>query len=108
MSELRTHAYRPACEVGITKVVLAAGDVSAPVYTPSSCGVWTNPGVGGTMLVEATGSLPADVRAGTATWHPWDQGTAGVVSSRAAQLLLHATAVRFTATTVAGVGEVSV
>lgn len=89
---------------GVTKVTLGAGDTSDPVYVPDSCVVCCVPGSGGTMKAQASWSLPTEVSAGTATWHDWDAGT---VSAKATQLLLHATAVRFTATGQAGVGEVA-
>lgn len=89
---------------GVTKVALEAGDTSSPIYTPDSCVITCTPGGGGTMLAEATWSLPAEVAASTARWFSWDGGT---VSSPTNQLLQHATAVRFTATTVAGIAEVS-
>lgn len=89
---------------GVVKVTLGAGDTSTAVRVPDSCVVVCIPGSGGTMKAEATWSSLSDVNGGTATWHDWDAGT---VSAKATQLLLHATAVRFTATTQAGVGEVS-
>jgi hypothetical protein len=87
-----------------TKAVVPAGTVSDPVFVGTECVVTANPGAGGTMLVEATFSLEEDVRKGAANWFSWDNGT---VSAPANQELDHATAVRFTATLVDGVGEVS-
>lgn len=86
-----------------TKVELTAGSTSSPIYTPGSCVIICIPGVGGTMLAEATWSPRADVEAGSATWFDWDSGA---VTEASNQLLRHATAVRFTATTADGVGEV--
>ena len=86
-------------------VAAGAGDALVPVYLGSSQAVVSAvPGTGGTMLVEATWSDPSAVAGGTANWYLWDAGT---VSAKTNQLLYNATAVRFTATTVAGVGEVA-
>jgi hypothetical protein len=105
MSETVTHSSPvTAAPGGVTKIALTAGSTSSPVYTPDSCVISCTPGGGGTMLAEATWSLPAEVEAGTARWFSWDAGT---VSAAANQLLQHATAVRFTATTTDGVGEVA-
>ena len=87
-----------------TTVAAGAGDAPAHVNGAAQCVVTAAPGAGGSMLAEATWSDPAAVAAGTATWFPWDAGT---VSAKANQLLLNATAVRFTATAAAGVGEVA-
>lgn len=105
MTETVTHAS-PATPPpgGVTKVELTAGSTSSPIYTKSSAVITCTPGSGGTMLAEATWSLPAEVEAGTARWFEWDAGT---VSTSTNQLLQHATAVRFTATTAAGVAEVT-
>ena len=84
--------------------VNVSAEVSPPVYVARSIVVAAVPGSGGSMLVEASFSLVADVAAGTANWFPWDAGTVSVAS---VQALNGATAIRFTATTVAGVGEVS-
>lgn len=86
------------------KVSLASGETSVPIRVPMECVVSATPGSGGTMLVQATFSSEADIGAGTATWHDWDAGT---VSAKTNQMLVYAQAVRFTATTAAGVGEVS-
>ena len=86
------------------KITVPAGATSDPVYASGGRVVTAIPGAGGTMLVEATWSSKADVNARTATWFSWDAGT---VSAKANQILQHATAVRFTATTAAGVGEVA-
>lgn len=105
MSETLTQASRATMPSGgSTKVALTAGSTSSAILTPPSCVITCTPGGGGTMLAEATWSSQAEVAAGTATWFDWDEGT---VSAKANQLLLHATAVRFTATTAAGVGEVA-
>ena len=93
-----------APSTGVTKVALTAGSTSSPVYTPDSCVIACTPGGGGSMYAEATWSLPAEVAAGTARWFTW---SSGVVSAAANELLQHATAVRFTATVAAGVGEVA-
>lgn len=88
----------------VTKIELTAGTTSSPVYLGGpECVVACTPGIGGSMLAQATWSLRSDVEAGTANWSDWDAGT---VTAAANQLLLRATAVRFTATTVAGVAEV--
>ena len=84
--------------------VSVSAEVSAPIYVSRSIVVTAVPGSGGTMLVEASFSSVADVSAGTANWFPWDAGTVSVAS---VQALTGATAIRFTAATVAGVGEVS-
>lgn len=86
------------------KITVPAGATSDPVYASGERVVTAVPGNGGTMLVEATWSLAADVAAGSANWFPWDAGT---VSVKTNQMLQHATAVRFTAATAAGVGEVA-
>lgn len=105
MTETVTQASRATMPAGgVTKVELSAGSVSSHVFTPPRCVVACVPGSGGTMLAEATWSGQAAVLAGTANWHEWDAGT---VSAAANQVLEHATAVRFTATTATGVGEVA-
>lgn len=105
MTETVTQASRATMPAGgVTKVALTAGTVSSYIFTPPRCVIACTPGAGGTMLAEATWSPQADVVAGTANWHDWDVGT---VSSADNQILEHATAVRFTATTQAGVGEVA-
>lgn len=105
MTETVTQASRATMPAGgVTKVELTAGSVSSHVFTPPSCVITCIPGSGGTMLADATWSPQADVVAGTATWFEWDAGT---VSAAANQALQHATAVRFTATTAAGVAEVA-
>ena len=81
-----------------------AGTTTAAIFVGAQTAVAAIPGGGGTMLVEASFSTVAAVEGGTANWLSWDAGT---VSSKTAQLLLNATAVRFTATTAAGVGEIS-
>lgn len=88
----------------VVKVALGAGETSSPIYVTPECVVVCVPGGGGTMLAQATWSLPADVAAGSATWHDWTPGT---VAAKANQLLMRATAVRFTTTAAAGVGEVA-
>jgi hypothetical protein len=88
----------------VTKAAVGAGETSEPIYTPAECVIACTPGDGGSMLAQATWSLRADVEAGNANWHDWDEGT---VTDKATQLLLRATAVRFTATTEDGVGEVA-
>lgn len=88
----------------VTKAAVGSGETSDPIYTPAECVIACTPGGGGSMLAQATWSLRSEVEAGTANWHDWDDGT---VTAKATQLLLRATAVRFTATTAAGVGEVA-
>ena len=78
-----------------------------PYYPMDYVVVTAIPGGGGSMLVEATWSLEADVTGGTATWFPWSQGTNGTVTSNSNQQLLKPTAIRFTATTANGVGEIA-
>lgn len=105
MAETVTYAPRPraaAPDAVITKVQLTSAGTSQPVYTPPECVVSVVPS-SGTGKAQATFSHPADVAAGTATWHDWD---AGDVSSPRNQLLLHAVAVRFVFSA-AGVGEVA-
>lgn len=105
MTETVTHSSPvTAAPGGVTKVALTAGSTSSPVYTPDSCVIACTPGAGGSMYAEATWSLPAEVEAGNARWFTWN---AGVVSAAANELLQHATAVRFTATSDVGVGEVA-
>lgn len=105
MTETVTQASRATMPAGgVTKVELTAGSTSTPILTPGACVVTCVPGSGGTMLAEATWSSQDEVLAGTANWFEWDSGT---VSSATNQLLQHATAVRFTATTAAGIGEVA-
>ena len=86
------------------KAAVGAGETSSAIYVTGQCVVAAVPGSGGTMLVEASWSIAADVASSTATWFPWDAGT---VSAKTNQLLQFATAVRFTATTAAGIGEVA-
>lgn len=89
------------------KVQVPAGQTSPAVMVSPDCVIAAFPGNGGSMYVEASWSSEADVNAGTANWAAWDQGTSGTVTAAAEQALYHATAVRFTATTATGVGEVS-
>ena len=86
-----------------TKAVVTA-ETTTPIYVGSKCVITAKPGAGGTMLAEATYSLPADVAAGTAVWFPWDAGASAIA---AVQIVEFAVAVRFTAGAVAGVGEVA-
>lgn len=89
------------------KVAAGAGDTPEHVFLGIPQTTWVvsaSPGGGGTMSVEATWSDPADVNTGNGVWHTWDAGT---VSAKANQLLYSPTAVRFTATTAAGTGEVA-
>jgi hypothetical protein len=87
------------------KVALAAGDTSSWIPCGGGDAVITaTPGSGGTMLAQATWSPWDECVAGTARPFDWDAGT---VSAKNQQLLIKATAVRFTATTQAGVGEVA-
>lgn len=81
-----------------------AGETSNPIFVGQDVVVACFPGSGGTMSAQATWSSVDAVNAGTANWLTWD---AGSVSAGAAQALSMATAVKFTATTKAGVGEVS-
>lgn len=62
------------------------------------------PGAGGTLLVEHSTSSRSEVGAGTATWIAWSHGA--VASAISDTLLSPVTALRFTATTAAGVYEV--
>jgi hypothetical protein len=87
-----------------TKVTLAAGETSAWVRVAPEVVVTCNPGSGGSMLVEATWSNEDDINAGNAIAFPWDAGT---VTAKTLQTLQRASAVRFTATNAAGVGEVA-
>jgi hypothetical protein len=86
------------------KCQLAAGETSTPVFVPVECTVSVIPGAGGSMLAEASTSTPSDIKNGTATWFSWD---AGAVTAKAQQSVTCVTAVRFTATTQPGVGEVA-
>lgn len=89
------------------KVSVNAGDISPPIYVPigvERAMVVAVPGSGGSMLVEASWSSVAEVEAGTANWHNWDFNT---VTAKAVQLVYKPTALRFTATTQNGVGEVA-
>ena len=86
------------------RVTVAIGETTEPVFVSRETVVTVIPGSGGTMNAQATWSQAAIVRAGAANWFDWD---AGAVSTRANQLLLNATAVRFIAATAAGVGEVA-
>lgn len=86
------------------RVLVPAGEVSPPIDVNGDAVVVCVPGSAGTMLAEATWSLPEDIRAGEARWFSWD---AGAVTGPATQFLVKASAVRFTATAAAGVGEVS-
>lgn len=88
-------------------VAAGAGDTPVHVFLGLPQTTWVvsaSPGGGGTMSVEATWSDPNDVNTGAGVWHTWDAGT---VSAKANQLLYSPTAVRFTATTAAGTGEVA-
>jgi hypothetical protein len=75
-----------------------------PYYPSDYVVVAATPSGGGSMLVEATWSLESDVTGGTANWFAWN---AGSVSSPTNAQLLKPTAVRFTATTATGVGEIA-
>lgn len=86
------------------KAAVPAGETSTPIMVGQLVTIVCSPGAGGTMLAEATWSSRDDVNANTARWLSWDAGT---TSSRIAQRLAEATAVRFTATGAAGVGEVA-
>lgn len=94
-----------AVRVADGRVHVPAGTTSAPVMLNGrDVVVVAAPGSGGTMSAEATWSPASNVEAGDANWAAWD---AGSVSAITTQFLTQATAVRFTATTAAGVGEVS-
>ena len=86
-----------------TKAIVSS-EVTVPIFVGRSAVVVAVPGAGGSMLVEASFSMISDVLAGTAAWFPWDAGTVTVPTL---QTLNRATAVRFTATTAAGCGEVA-
>jgi hypothetical protein len=86
-----------------TRVALQAGETSPVFYlSVGETIVVACPGSGGSMLAEATWSMPREVQAGVASWIQWDPGT---VTDKASQSLFNATALRFTATTQPGTGE---
>lgn len=85
-------------------VTVTAGTSTIISSSGGPCVVTASPGSGGSMLVEASWSSLASVQAGTATWFPWDHGT---IKAKDSQWLDKATAIRFTATTQDGVGEVA-
>lgn len=93
-----------------TRVEIGAGETSPWLFVGPECTVVGQPGDGGTVMAEATYSLPdvvaADNKNGTshAIPIPWP---AGSVTSVTAADVSHATAIRFTATGAAGVGEIA-
>jgi hypothetical protein len=92
------------------RCAVPAGETSPWQYTSFDAIVVCSPGAGGTMKAQATWSLPSVVAAdnlngsSNAVAFDWDSGT---VSAKAVETLRRATAVRFVATTQAGVGEVA-
>lgn len=90
-----------------TRIGVAIG-TSSPLYLNNmDATVTCRPGASGTMKAQLTWSVVEDVQAGAAVWTDWDLGTTavGVAASR---YVTGATAVRFVATTAAGIGEVTV
>lgn len=92
------------------RVLVQAGDVT-PWYPVAPRGwVTVQPGAGGTMSVEETGSpLPIVLAdnangASNAIAETWDAGTASAVASEGFDFC---TAIRFRATTAAGIGEIA-
>jgi len=87
----------------VTRIDLGAGETSPTQYlTPGETIVVVNPGIGGTMLAQASWSMPRELQAGAGEWLDWDAGTVGTKTS---QSLFDAQALRFTATVAAGVAE---
>ncbi len=98
-------------KTGSHKGTVIAGNVSAPVYIEgrnAGAGVTgtvgVSPGAGGSALVEYSLSSAAEVKAGTAKWHPWSYGD--VSSDTVGDLVAPVTALRLTATTANAAWEV--
>lgn len=90
-------------EGSITRIDLAAGETSPTQYlSPGETIVVVNPGVGGTMLAQASWSMPRELQAGAGEWLDWD---AGSVSVKTSQSLFEATALKISAATAAGIAE---
>ena len=88
----------------VRTTAVTAGTTSAAVLTTAQCYVTCQPGGGGTMTAPASWSSRDAIAANTAVWQDWNSGT---VSATTTEELLGANAVRFVATTAAGVGEVT-
>lgn len=92
------------------KAAVPAGETSPWILVKAEGMVRVKPGGGGTMSVEITSSMPSVVIADNANStsnsvsETWPSGTVSVVTSLSYK---YATAIRFTATTSAGVGEIA-
>lgn len=85
-------------------VAVAAGETTPWYIVAHSASVVVSPGAGGSMRVERTQSPPSYVLAGTAVAVAWPYGD---VTSATDADVQFTTAVRFVATTAAGIGEIA-
>lgn len=105
LSELHEQADRRRIKASVP-----SGETSPWILVRSEGMVRVKPGGGGTMSVELTSSLPSVVLADNANStsnsvaEVWPSGTVSAVTSLSYK---YATAIRFTATTSAGVGEIA-